>query len=182
MLNKKELLRVLHENQITVVLIGGIAMRLYNSPRVTHDLHLAVRTLDIDRITDLMYEHNHYLVTAVENDSARICLSTDEAGQWITTAKSGPITFIGLEKKPASTARLSELPKASIYLGSNPLPPQSSTPSHMVPRRLGDHQPEVWCERSGHSAGSGVEELLTFYGSFFENDSPSRRRAPVESS
>ncbi len=75
-------------------------MRLYNSPRVTHDLDLAVRTLDIDEITDLMYEHDSYLVIAVENDSARIQLSAAEAKEWIIDSKSGSITFIALETKP----------------------------------------------------------------------------------
>ena len=81
-------------------------MRLYNSPRVTHDLDLAVRTLDIDNITDLMYEYGYCLVTGVENDSARICLSTDEANQWIIDTKSGSTTFIGFGKTQLS-ARVS---------------------------------------------------------------------------
>ncbi len=102
MIDKKRLLRVLYENQITAILIGGIAMRLYNSPRVTHDLDLAVRTLDIDEITDLMYEHDSYLVVAVEKDSARVQLSADEAKEWIIDSKSGSITFIGLETKPTA--------------------------------------------------------------------------------
>ena len=66
MINKKQLLRDLYENQITAILIGGIALRLYNSPRVTHDLDLAVRTLDIDKIIDLMYGHGYYLIVSVE--------------------------------------------------------------------------------------------------------------------
>ena len=49
MMDKKRLLRLLYENKITAVLIGGIALRLYNSPRVTHDIDLAVRTLDIKK-------------------------------------------------------------------------------------------------------------------------------------
>ena len=101
MLDKKQLLRVLYENQLTAILIGGVAMRLYNSPRVTHDLDLAVRTLDIEKITDLMYGHEYYLVVAVENDSASIQLSATEAKQWINDTKSGSIAFIGLETKPA---------------------------------------------------------------------------------
>ncbi len=100
MIDKKQLLRVLYDNHITAILIGGIAMRLYNSPRVTHDLDLSVRTLDIEKITDLMYEHDYCLVTSVENDSAYIQLSASEAKQWITGTKSGSTTFIGFESKP----------------------------------------------------------------------------------
>ena len=110
MLDKKEVLRLLYSNQIDAVLIGGIAMRLYNSPRVTHDLDLAVRTLDIDKITELMYEYGYYLVTAVENDSAQICLSADEANQWIIDTKSGSTTFIGFEKtQPSAQVALQEI-------------------------------------------------------------------------
>lgn len=100
MADKKQLLRLLYDNDITAILIGGIAMRLYNSPRVTHDLDLAIRTLDIDIVTDLMYEHGYYLVTAVENDSAIVQLSGPEAKEWIRESKSGSASFIGYEQKP----------------------------------------------------------------------------------
>ena len=100
MADKKQLLRLLYDNDITAILIGGIAMRLYNSPGVTHALELAIRTLDIDIVTDLMYKHSCYLVTAVENDSALVQLSSLEAKEWIRESKSGSASFICCEQKP----------------------------------------------------------------------------------
>ncbi len=99
MINKKQLLRDLYENQITAILIGGIALRMYNSPRVTHDLDLAVRTLDIDKIIDLMYGHGYYLIVSVEDDCARVQLTPTEAKSWIEDEKSGSATFVGFGKK-----------------------------------------------------------------------------------
>ena len=54
MKEQKEILELLADNRILHVLIGGYAMRIYNSPRITHDIDLAIRTLDVDAIEDLL--------------------------------------------------------------------------------------------------------------------------------
>lgn len=37
----KEILQLLKDNNIPFVVIGGTALRVYNSPRVTHDIDIA---------------------------------------------------------------------------------------------------------------------------------------------
>ena len=39
----KQLLELFIEHGIDFVVVGGVALRLYNSPRVTHDIDLAVK-------------------------------------------------------------------------------------------------------------------------------------------
>ncbi|MFP4432135.1 MAG: nucleotidyl transferase AbiEii/AbiGii toxin family protein [Spirochaetaceae bacterium] len=90
----KELLTRLVEEGIEFVVIGGTALRLYNSPRVTHDIDLAIRELDVDRVVALMYRLWYRLVTAVYDDSLSTCPTNREADEWIERQKPGSISFI----------------------------------------------------------------------------------------
>ena len=83
MMNLTKIVKLLKENNITCVLIGGLAMRLYNSPRVTNDIDLAVRTLDVDAIIDLMYANGSYMVRGVDDDSFILSLSPEQSADWI---------------------------------------------------------------------------------------------------
>ena len=93
MTTKKAALKLLSQNSIPAVLIGGLAMRIYNSPRVTHDMDLVVRSLDIDKIITLMYDRGYYLATYADDDNVTICLHSVEASEWIETSKSGSMSF-----------------------------------------------------------------------------------------
>ena len=50
MTKKKSILKRLASESVPMVLIGGLAMRIYNSPRITHDMDLVIRSLDIDKV------------------------------------------------------------------------------------------------------------------------------------
>ena len=80
--------------------MGGVALRLYNSPRVTHDIDLAVKSLDLDKIIALMYENSYYLITRVKADTITITLTADQAGKWVEQTKSGSISFVSLQSEP----------------------------------------------------------------------------------
>lgn len=110
----KELLEQFITNSIDFVVIGGIALRLYNSPRLTHDIDLAVRTLDVDIVTELMYRNGYYLITNVGNDSVSIVLNLEKAQTWLTREKAGSASFIQLIASPEST----EIPMEKIDLSS----------------------------------------------------------------
>ena len=97
----KELLKLFRSHDIDFVVVGGVALRLYNSPRVTHDIDLAVRTLDLDTIISLMYAHSYYLLTEVEADAVYLSLNERDAGQWIENVKTGSLSFI----QPLQTPR-----------------------------------------------------------------------------
>ncbi|RKX79010.1 MAG: hypothetical protein DRP87_04715 [Spirochaetes bacterium] len=98
-MTNKELLKLLDDRGIQFVLIGGTAMQIYNSPRVTHDIDIAIRTLDVDAIIRLMYENNYYLITEVGNSSCSCALSADEADAWVEETRAGAVSFIELETK-----------------------------------------------------------------------------------
>jgi hypothetical protein len=94
---KREVLGKLFELRILFVVIGGIALRIYNSPRVTHVIDLAIKTTDVDDVIDLMYGCGYFLVTGIEPGTARIALTGEGARKWVSDTKSGSMTFVGFE-------------------------------------------------------------------------------------
>src|SRR6056297_3408101 len=96
----KEILKLFIEHNIDFVVVGGVALRLYNSPRVTHDIDIAARTLDLDKIIALMYENSYYLITRVKADTITIALTAAKAQQWVEQTKSGSISFVALQSEP----------------------------------------------------------------------------------
>ena len=81
------IIKALNDKNIRAVLIGGFALRVYNSPRLTEDIDFAVRTLDIDDIVELMYNAGWILVNKVNNDNISASLNIKEAQNWISTEK-----------------------------------------------------------------------------------------------
>ena len=100
MTTKKDILKILYRNDLLFIIIGGIALRMYNSPRVTHDIDLAIRTLDVDKVIEIMYQNNYYLVEKVIEDSAVVALFQEDAAGWVENNKAGSMSFIGFEKQP----------------------------------------------------------------------------------
>ncbi len=85
----KELIKLLTDKEILFVVVGGVAMRIHNSPRVTYDIDIAVRTLDVDTTIGLLYDRSCYLIREIEGQSARISRDPVSAQEWIETNKSG---------------------------------------------------------------------------------------------
>lgn len=75
-------------------------MRLYNSPRVTHDIDIAIRTLDVDRVIRLMYQHEYVLVSAVYEQHIQIVTNAAAASRWAERNKSGSLSFISRPPSP----------------------------------------------------------------------------------
>lgn len=90
----KELLEQLTFRGIPAVLIGGTALRMYHSPRVTHDIDLAVRTLDVDTIIELMYEKNYCLIKSLDSEFLEIAEDVTQAKIWVETEKPASLSFI----------------------------------------------------------------------------------------
>jgi len=89
-----ELIRLLSDRGVTPIVIGGVAMRLYDSPRVTQDLDLAVRTLDTERILETMYELSYALVVGVDDKSARFAPTRSVARAWVDRENPGSLSFV----------------------------------------------------------------------------------------
>ncbi len=103
----KALLEMLTRQGLPFVVIGGTAMRLYNSPRLTHDIDIAIRTLDVDTVIELMYQHGYVLVCEVDEQSVRIVPEAAQARSWTASSQAGSLSFIlfpvgSLEGKSAS--------------------------------------------------------------------------------
>ena len=98
-MTKKAALKEFVRNSIPAVLIGGLAMRIYNSPRVTHAMDLAIRTLDIDKIVTFMYESGFYLATYADDESVTVCLHSVEASEWVESSRTGSMSFFCFDRK-----------------------------------------------------------------------------------
>ena len=103
-MTRKEILKLLSEQDIPFVVIGGVAMRIHNSPRVTHDIDLAVRTLDVDRIIDVLYPRSYFLVTEIQANSVHIKRDLGEAKTWIEKSKAGSASFLQTRNPPNDDA------------------------------------------------------------------------------
>ena len=54
-MTQKEILKLLADRNIPFVVIGGVAMRIHNSPRVTHDIDLADVSFKVASVEDLLF-------------------------------------------------------------------------------------------------------------------------------
>ena len=89
-----DLVAQLEEAGVSVVIIGGVALRLYDSPRVTQDLDLAVRTLDVDTVLEKMYDLGYALVTRVDKAVAHLAPTCAAAERWVNRANPGSLSFV----------------------------------------------------------------------------------------
>lgn len=89
-----EIVAVLTQNGIPAVIIGGVAMRLHRSTRVTQDLDLCIPSIAIDRAVATLYDNRYVIVTAVRDECATILLSVLEANRWIDAHNPGSLTFV----------------------------------------------------------------------------------------
>jgi hypothetical protein len=103
MVNRKALIKEFYKNNILFILIGGFAVQMYRGPRTACIIDLAVRTLDIDAIIEIMYTHGYYLIAEIKNDKALLLLSAPEAGNWVESVKAGALTFISVPEKPVES-------------------------------------------------------------------------------
>jgi hypothetical protein len=94
MVNRKEILRLLAEQDIPAVLIGGLALRIYGSPRPTRDMDLAIRSLDAGRVVELMYQQRFTLISAAGRTHATIVPREPEAREWAEQADTRSLAFV----------------------------------------------------------------------------------------
>ena len=93
-----DLLRRLASSAIELVLIGGVAVRLHGSTRVTQDVDVVARTLDLDRILQIAIRAGYCLVVSVDNAGAEVVTDLGFANRWIESTKPGSLSFVALPK------------------------------------------------------------------------------------
>ncbi len=113
-MTRKELLKRISNEGIPFVLVGGTALRMYNSPRVTYDIDLSVRITDADNIVNLLYGYSFFLVKAVKETSCSIALTAREGLEWVDKEKAGSVSFIQTQSTPVTP----EISHLDIIAGS----------------------------------------------------------------
>jgi hypothetical protein len=106
MIDRRQILERLSDSKILFVIVGGIAMRIYSSPRVTHDVDLAIKTTDADDVIDFMYGCGYFIVIEVRKDSAILGLTPVDAKKWVNDSKNGSMTFVGFRHAPKAESVL----------------------------------------------------------------------------
>lgn len=114
MVTKRTILKTLEQESIPAVLIGGLAMRIYNSPRVTHDMDLAIKTVDVDEVIIFMYKHGFYLVRSAGDETVRLCQTGEEASEWVTSERPGSMSFFSFHGPVSSQ----EMPISSVDINT----------------------------------------------------------------
>jgi hypothetical protein len=104
-MTKRDVLRLLAGTGIPVVIVGGLALRLYGSRSTAPDTCLAMRHTDVDDVMALMYASGHLLVTGLAGHSARIAPDMPGAMSWVEATRPGSMTFVEA-RSPATGARL----------------------------------------------------------------------------
>jgi predicted nucleotidyltransferase len=92
--DKREILKTLNDKGIPFVIIGGLALRIYGSPRITQDIDLAIRTVDVDDVIGIMYAGGYYGAQKIVGERVRMILSASAAQAWVESSKAGSLTFV----------------------------------------------------------------------------------------
>ena len=89
------LVGLLDSYNVPAVIVGGIAMRLHESPRVTQDLDLAISSTAIAAAIDALYRNGYVLVVAVSEGGATVIGRVTTARGWVEQNNPGSLTFVG---------------------------------------------------------------------------------------
>ena len=137
MASRKDVLQLLAEHEVPSVLIGGLAMRIYRSPRFTSDMDLAIRSMDVDTVVGLMYVAGFSLVWKLDEKFLYMHPSPEAAAEWVDAAGVSSMTFMhGRARSGAHRLRLRDVKAATQvdFLFDLPVPfPRLRQRARMLP-------------------------------------------------
>lgn len=91
----KDALEILNRNDISFVLIGGVALNVHGSIRVTFDSDVAIKTIEADRAIEALLAGGFQMVVGVDADQyPELTRDSAVAQQFIETSKWGFLKFI----------------------------------------------------------------------------------------
>ena len=93
-MSTSELIALLESHQVPAVIVGGIAMRLHGSPRVTQDLDLAIASTATDDALTALYRNGYVLVVAVTQQGATLIGGEAAARKWVERNRPGSLTLV----------------------------------------------------------------------------------------
>lgn len=116
-MSTSELIALLEAHKVPVVIVGGIAMRLHESPRVTQDLDLAIASSATDDALRALYRNGYVLVIAVSDQGATLVGAEAAALEWVRQTAPGSLSFVA---RPAllSDEATREVPHERILVES----------------------------------------------------------------
>ncbi|TVR61112.1 MAG: hypothetical protein EA426_04060 [Spirochaetaceae bacterium] len=93
-MNAGDVIALLEAHSIPSVIVGGIAMRLHDSPRVTQDLDLSIPSSSSEAAIRTLYENGYALVSDVTDTGATVLGTVESALDWINISDPGSLTLI----------------------------------------------------------------------------------------
>jgi len=99
-MNLKQVFKILSENEISYVIIGGLALNIYGSNRVTYDSDLVIKTIEVDKIIKILLSNGLEMVIGIDEDQyPELTTDFQKAQEFTEKSKWGFLKFIagGLE-------------------------------------------------------------------------------------
>ncbi len=94
-MNLQKVLQNLSENHIPFVIVGGLALTIYGSNRLTFDSDIAIKTIEIDNVIHVLLASGLKMVIGVDENSYPILTSDiSEAIHFSEKSKWGFLKFI----------------------------------------------------------------------------------------
>lgn len=93
-----KIFKVLHTKHIQFVLIGGLALSKYESPRTSYDTDIAIKAIDIDAVAGCLFDLKMKLVIDVTSKQTPITSNNlKNAHNFLENSKWGFMKFINKE-------------------------------------------------------------------------------------
>ena len=99
-LDLRALIDALAAREIEVVIVGSLAVTLYEGPVSSGGVELAVSVLAVDSIIELMYAASFVLIATATDTDVTILTQADAANDWVVAEKPGSLTFVAAPAGP----------------------------------------------------------------------------------
>ena len=116
-MTEEKLFKLLQDNNIPFILIGGTALAAYGSSRITIDTDIAVKTLDIDKIIPLFYSINLKMVIGV--DKNQYPLFAEDSNEAILFSNKSDWGFVKFLSDDLELDFLYDIPIPFVHLLNN---------------------------------------------------------------
>ena len=92
----KQVLKILSNNQVSFVIVGGVALNVHGSNRVTFDSDIVIKTVEIDMVIEILISNGLEMVIGVDKDQyPKLTSNFREALEFAERSKWGFLKFIG---------------------------------------------------------------------------------------
>jgi hypothetical protein len=93
-MSHKDVLRIVARHELPVVLVGGLALRILGDPGAAPVMALAIRALDVEPITGLLYQTGYKVVTTSSASRVHLLPTATRAIDWIEETGTSSATLV----------------------------------------------------------------------------------------